>query len=394
MDSPPNTLWLRCAAFAMHAAAALAVAVVLFQCNTAQYSDTGYHMLPLAWQAPNATGPNSTWVGPTTLAQAVRNGIPWADDEPLAHHRWNPFGLVLIFEFLSSAFALYYLKVPYANYIAMTWLLVGFILYIAWFGARNLDNWCEPVLVAFTLLLAGLGMSLMQYLALPAGPVQRLNMWALARKRALRAPPFYPSPQIPQILLTPLDPARFNALPRYIEYSASAGLLYLAVLSLFVVGPPSWAFVCGYTGILLCNLAGCALHIQHIMGRAADDSPPDQWYRSAAAILGSGTWADPWVARLELLKASWLGLMIGLFIIFYFGAGILTNPNIPSYVLFAVWWIILLYSSFGFAGTFLYTFDQYWPFTESVLDGLSLAAKVPIAIAVCVAFLQEPGGGC
>ena len=170
--------------------------------------------------------------------------------------------------------------------------------------------------------------------------------------------------------------------------------MYLAVLSLFVVGPPSWAFVCGYTGILLCNLAGCALHIQHIMGRAADDSPPDQWYRSAAAILGSGTWADPWVARLELLKASWLGLMIGLFIIFYFGAGILTNPNIPSYVLFAVWWIILLYSSFGFAGTFLYTFDQYWPFTESVLDGLSLAAKVPIAIAVCVAFLQEPGGGC
>ena len=98
MDSPPNTLWLRCAAFAMHAAAALAVAVVLFQCNTAQYSDTGYHMLPLAWQAPNAMGPNSTWSGPTTLAQAVRNGIPWADDEPLAHHRWNPFGLVLIFE--------------------------------------------------------------------------------------------------------------------------------------------------------------------------------------------------------------------------------------------------------------------------------------------------------
>ena len=95
-----------------------------------------------------------------------------------------------------------------------------------------------------------------------------------------------------------------------------------------------------------------------------------------------------------MLEAAWFGVAVGITIVVYLGFGVLTNPAIPVYVLVGMWDVIVLYCSFGIAGTVFYAFDDLWKYMEPTLDLLSLAAKLPIAVAVGVAFLQEPGGGC
>ena len=423
--------------------------------------------------------------------QCNRLAFGWVEDEPLPRHRWNPFALTMTFEFISSAFALFYLRelawAPPAlrlacRYAPIGWSLLGLALYLGWFVARGQDNWCEVLAV-----LASHGLAvwvLARYDAWRA-EFEETALRGLASTFARRFYMCYVSGypwRIPARVGADDDvleqngfshsaaetslKQRLAVLLRYGEYTITASLLYVAVLSIFVVGPPSWAFVVGFAGIWTCNAMGAALHLMHtelalgpvisgaIISQVEPDpepaereharapavwvspflaapivcavtlarsgpmgappaatlarsgpmgappaetpasSPPGGWGKTAAAILGVGTWHDHWVSRLEMLKGAWLGLMAGMLVIVYFGQGYLFNASMPAFVLFTLWNLLLLYCAFGLVATLFYTFDRYWQWLEPALDMLSVCAKVPIAASVCVAFTQMPGGAC
>jgi len=402
------TVAIRATAFALHFAAACVLAALLFACHTQNYTNTGYRMEVLDWQSWDQRGGNCS-----SAAQCTRQGVPWADDEQVRRHRWNPFALVSAFEFISSAFALFYLGFAGAKYWAVGWMLVGFCVYLAWFGSRGEDQWGEALAIAASYVFGaavilstdrwreelyamyaryGQAQSRAAREVRVAAPAQRMVVMRIPRLRGGGAPepdePAGPAPR-PRAV----NPMRFGVVLRYLEYTATASLLYLAVLSVFSVGPPSWAFVAGFAGIFACNISGVPLHILHIIA-AAEAAGRPRWHQSAAAVLGVGTWKEKWVAEIMMLEAAWFGLAVGITIVLYLGFGVLTNPAIPVYVLVGMWDVLVLYCSFGIAGTVFYAFDSLWEYMEPTLDVLSLAAKLPIAVAVGVAFLQEPGGGC
>ena len=191
--------------------------------------------------------------------------------------------------------------------------------------------------------------------------------------------------------------ARLNTLLRYGEYCASAPLLFIAVLSVFALGPPSWTFILGFAGILLCNILGFPLHLLHVGAREAPNEVLKGEGDSGNRLLnfmGFGNWHDIAVAELEMLRASWLGLSVGLISIWCVGRTILFNASIPMFVLVVLWNMIFSYTMFGIAGTIFYLYDGLWKYMDTTYDILSIVAKIPIAVSICIGFLQMPGGGC
>jgi len=406
--------------------------------------------------------------------------VPWAEDEQLMNHRWNPYAAVVAFEFISASFALFYLRelkvTPntqtvfqyFARYFPHLWNALGLLLYFIWYITRGQDNWCEPMAIVVSYGLATVVLlfydswraefeehALHGLAALLARRFYQCYVSGFPWRIPLKAGPNGEDVLETNGLLSQQEIAvilrqRLAVLLRYAEYTISASLLYVAVLSIFVVGPPSWAFIAGFTGIFACNASALALHLLHtelalgpeimkvVINRGEQaptprqyarwESPflrvpvvasvarpvltappgaqpvPDQpggpvrqeprWHETVSAVLGVGTWHEHWVSKLELLKAAWVGLMVGILIVLYFGRGYLFNGSLPGFVVFVLWNLIIQYSAFGIAGTVFYAYDAAWPWMEPVLDILSLAAKIPIAISVSIAFLQMPGGSC
>lgn len=480
-----TVLAVRIIAFIMHAAMAVVIVSLMFACRVQAYTNYGYHTIALDWQdLKNRTG-SATCNG---SQQCNRLGFAWAEDEPLYRHGWNPYAMVSTFEFISASFALYYLRETpgaaqalrlFCKRFPIAWNVIGLILYYSWYGSRGSGNWCEPLAVTVAYASACL------VLAVHDGWRERFEHECLSGVAAMFARRFYQCYvhgvpwKIPlragpgeTPLLPPQDDmaevatalrARLAILLRYAEYTITASFLYVGVLSIFVVGPPSWAFVAGFTGIFVCNASGLALHVLHteialgpvvsgtIIENAERDEaagqpgsetprgerrvyessllrvpvvasvarparrvvsmgalgvrpgdaivpaprrPPPSWQHTTAAVFGAGTWHEHWVCKLELLKAAWFGLAVGILIVIYFGRGYLFNTVVPAFVLVVLWNLLIQYSLFGIVGTVFYSYDRLWPWMEPALDVLSLAAKIPIASSVAIAFLQMPGGAC
>lgn len=485
---------VRIVAFVLHAAMALVITSLMFACRVQAYTNAGYKTIALDWQDwKNRSGSNTC----NSSQQCARSTFGWVEDEPLPRHAWNPYAMVSTFEFISASFALYYLReragaTPearrFCRLFPIAWNLCGAILYASWYLWRATGNWAELLAVAVAYAAACTVLSLHDAWRDRFEHEVLTGVAALFHRRFYQCYVHGVPCRIP--LLAPLGDeasllpassleevaaalrARLAILLRYLEYTITASFLYLGVLSIFVVGPPSWAFIAGFTGIFACNAAGLGLHVLHTEmalgpivtgsiieaeerrepqpGREPHDhrelqpEPPAQhqrlyessllrvpvvasvarsaprrvisvarlgtrpgdaivpagrpaprtWGGTAAAVLGVGTWHEHWVCKLELLKAAWFGLAVGIFIVLYFGRGYLFNSAMPTFVLFILWNLLVQYSLFGIVGTVFYAYDRLWPWFEPALDILSLAAKVPIATSVAIAFLQMPGGAC
>lgn len=438
-------------AFIMHFIMAIVVVSVSFQCRSERYTNKGTYMLPM--QCPSNQ----------TQSYCFREALPWADDEPLKNHAWNPFMMVVVFEFISAGFALFYLReqrqwpMPFqlfCRYFPLAWIGIGYILYLAWYFQRAQSNWNEVLVVSVSILASMV--TLLRFDSWRdwfAGEVSRGLSHFFNRRFSLTYRHGV-SWHIPIRLSTEglHDDAeamlrlsqRLSILLRFAEYCITASLLYIAVLSLFVVAPPSWAFLVGFLGIFLCNLLGLPLQLtqavlsdwsilwseQPLVPTSDEQDAMDEVYRvhqlpnlnrpilipmrpvpplitsdftpkktfglrqAAAAFLGAGKWREVWVAKLWYLETSWFGLLAGMLVIIYFGRGFLFNTVAPTFVVFSLWNLILLYCLFGFVGTYFYVDDSRFQWFEVALDILSLSAKIPVAISVCVGFLQMPGGSC
>jgi hypothetical protein len=193
---------------------------------------------------------------------------------------------------------------------------------------------------------------------------------------------------------------RLRGVLRYMEYCMTASLLYVAVLSMLVVGPPAWTYVAGFAAIFACNCIAIALHLKtldmacrsmHTKDAASNEHT--RWH-FIQVILGQGKFSDGKVAKLSLLWDSWIGLFIGLYIIIWFASGVLFNTAIPAFAVFMIWWLLLNYSAFGIVATTIYMIDSWWVYMDLCMDILSVSAKIGITTSIALSFLQMPGAGC
>jgi hypothetical protein len=468
---------IRVIAFVLHAAMAVVVTSLMFACRVQAYTNSGYRTIALDWRDWKNRSRSETC---NTSEQCHRAAFPWVEDEPLPRHAWNPYAMVSTFEFISASFALYYLREwpratpaarSFCKIFPLLWNACGFIVYLSWYGSRGMANWAEPLSVAVAYGAACVVLAshdgwrerfeqecLHGVAAVFARRFYQCYVHGVPWRIPLRAQPGEEPLLQPHAGLAEVSAAlrgRLAVLLRYAEYTITASFLYVGVLSIFVVGPPSWAFIAGFTGIFVCNSAGLALHVLHtelalgpvvtdsLIHRAeqeqqeqpqrvyessmlrvpvvvsvarpaqrrvfsvgalgvpnGDGGAPEartrapSWGHATAAVFGAGTWHEHWVCKLELLKAAWFGLAVGLFIVLYFARGYMFNSVIPTFVLVILWNLLVQYSLFGIVGTVFYANDRLWPWFEPALDVLSLAAKVPIATSVAIAFLQMPGGAC
>jgi hypothetical protein len=397
----------RLVTFLLHFASAIFLAGVALSCSgdvvTRAYTEsttdsTGF---PLVM--------NATCRDP--YSQECFYGMAQAYDVRQEGLQWNVFALLAGFEWLSASFALYYLLeyldtfVPHAWGVGacQVWNLVGIALFM-------------PYAMRITLLQSGLtalslvGAGVMQF----AGDVQS----GLAVRRHGGAGEdeellFYPTErqaefewvedggrlwQIPKKAAKGVQKAAEEAIPRshihvilhYSEYCASASLLYVAVLILFVQDPLTWAVTVGFTGVFLCNLAGIMAHLSKM---DQHNKPPSRWYNL--------DWVNDGNHFKLFMLHSWTGLALALGVIFYLGKEGLTNEGVPVWVRFVLWNLLVTYSLFGILATALYalmgtmhnpeTFNRWMGWLDWGLSVLSVAAKLPIAFTVYYGLVMQPG---
>lgn len=111
---------------ALHGAAAIASLVICFYCNVRDISHQA--RVPVALHLPFST-PNMT-------DQLFLAGYPWAEDADFVTHTWNPFALIMTFQWLTAGFALRNVAgLAWDGVISSVWcawLLVGYGLYVSW----------------------------------------------------------------------------------------------------------------------------------------------------------------------------------------------------------------------------------------------------------------------
>lgn len=378
---------LRVVTFLLHFASALFLVGVAFKCSntlkTETYTETvtdsaGYALV----MNPTCTEPYS---------RDCFYGLPQAYDVVQHSLGWNVFALLAAFEWLSASFALQYLddllrywwgnSTEVATTACLTWNVLGILILM-------------PYSMPLTMLQAGI-----TALALLAASAAQITAGLLTPLVDQPRGPAGGSFNIPPPGKLAKPPAASTETSRsttrvtqhYTEYCTSASLLFVAVLILFVPAPVSWAPLFGFTGIMICNIAGIGAHNCII---DTDASPPTKWYDLDWTKRGNHF-------KLFILH-SWLALIASVCIIIYLARDSLTSSDVPAWVRFILWNLLVTYTLFGVWATLCYSmagqraqdgrFDSWMERLDHGLTVLSAAAKLPVAYTVFYGLVQEPGG--
>jgi hypothetical protein len=346
---------------------------------------------------------------------------------------WNVFALLAAFEWLSASFALHYLGDLFQNWWGNPDVVITSAC-LVWNAAGIF--FLMPYSIPITMLQAGItALSLFaasvaqitaglqnqsaesdQHQSNHSGDDTRESPQT-TRKLPLyhRRIPVHDPGQCPVNILDPIPwvvptPTQMNnrqpvveqklkqntsihrVTQHYTEYCTSASLLYVAVLILFVPDPVSWAPLFGFTGIMICNIAGIGAHNSKIDN---DDTVTTQWYDLDWTKCGNHF-------KLFIVH-SWLALTSSIFIIVYLSRDSLTSSDVPTWVRFILWNLLVTYTLFGVWATFCYgmagerkhdkiKFDHWMSRLDYGLTILSAAAKLPVAYTVFYGLVQEPGG--
>jgi hypothetical protein len=226
---------------------------------------------------------------------------PWDEGAEFVTHTWNPFALIIAFEWLTAGFALrplqYFSNKDALLRVWLVWLSLGLLVFIGW-TASNSGGPCVAqlcvVIVSFIVSMAlalisfpdpadqtGRGKRgedaerLMQF-ADEAGrvwhvPTKTLRQRTLAAGRALAG-----ASDSPMAVNRPYENL-YGVVLRYAEYCVTAPLLLLAVVCLMVADGPAWLFLTAYWLLIVCNALGVVLHItfsehQDTVRRSQSDS--------------------------------------------------------------------------------------------------------------------------
>jgi hypothetical protein len=111
----------------LHGAGALGTMVMVWWCDVAEANQVA--MLPAAIPIPGNASGNISEV------RAYRAAFPWSEDAVFETHRWNPYLLIMAFEWLTAGFALCNLWRWLKNVKdwAVGWLSLGLVPIFMWF---------------------------------------------------------------------------------------------------------------------------------------------------------------------------------------------------------------------------------------------------------------------
>lgn len=345
---------------------------------------------------------------------------------------WNVLILILMFEWITTSYALLYLEEPvvlWSNvptppgvhpvpFIATLWNLT--LLILMWFYRRTLllpDN----NLFLFSFLL-GATIIFQNYIARPissnAPPpstplstnsaivdtrlsVSDAMVWRTDHFLRQRTTPGN-HPKNASTKYVSLDAAVVPEVPlhqpdyavnldlkgeavaaRMMEYSCSAPLLIVGLYLNFTTTALTWTYQSLFASLCVCNGLGVPLHYAMLMLKTA--SPTDRPKLQAAGWL--------------LLAASWLAFAAGFAIYLFTASFVLTNADAgaPSWVVGLLWIVLVFYTLFGVVVTYYYVpclinpdgatkGNDAWPSTFDAvvfwLDIFSFVIKLTVAWTV------------
>jgi hypothetical protein len=272
----------------LHGITAILILAFLFACNTTQFNRYMYSMEAFDFN----TYKNSPWNQYTcnTSVACFREGIPWDDQYRPVNFYWNSYVLLFVFEWITTAFCLFYLRhVPnYTNnqekqnkgmfafkIASLCVLFVGVIIYITYFAYYKQSNWLEFIAVAFSFTLSALvffifDVQITKWLSII--PSERHALVNMNGRTWKIHPKFLSNDENEEdtsekqhdMSLRDEMQLRMEVVLRYLEYTCTAPLLYLALLCIMTVGTPYWAALGGYVCIFASCMYGIPLHIMHV----------------------------------------------------------------------------------------------------------------------------------
>lgn len=339
---------------------------------------------------------------------------------------WHLFVLLGHFEWISAAFAFFYINYEWDRHswwVSTVMAFVGTILFMPFRGSSFVN---EVILLWINF-------------AVTCSVFYNYRSVHEREDAAPRSNTLMPPGRLTgegNLIPVQLLDAQLPAL-RYCEYCITASELYVAVLCVFVQDPPAFMTLGGYTLILLTNLYGLLLHYSLIsdnmqaylrarcmlhVGMPSQLCMPTgrRGLRVPYSMLGvrpelgdafrtmmqRRVWGSYIASNTSTLLNSWLAYLVAVALIFY-QQTFLFSSEPPIFVVFAGWSLIISYSSFGIWMTLVYWYPEWitkiccFLKTKEVyaialygLDVLSLAAKLSIVGSLSYGFVFRSEGRC
>lgn len=356
--------------------------------------DTGEDLLALAESCGSSAGQSR---------ECFAADLPLYEREP-PNLGWHLFALLGHFEWVSAAFAFFYIKGWWNN---SSWMVsvamsgLGTALFLPWRGEKVFANEVLLLIVNFFICVG----VFYWYRGVHGYPVTPPSAPTATASVVYVRPQPAVTPQESEFIIFKLPPhlagrgsmqtdsLRLAELPamRFAEYCITAAELWVAVLAVFVSDPPAFMTIGGYTLILLTNLYGLLLHyslISNNMSGALLARVPDQLYMPVPAsqqaplerrelvvpaewtgtteqetagayeklafyMVQHRVWGSFIASDTSTLLNSWLAYAVAMALVFY-QQTFLFSPDPPAFVVFAGWSLLAFYTSFGVWITVLY----------------------------------------
>ena len=326
---------------------------------------------------------------------------------------WNTIATVMMFEWISASYSLFYID-PFDSWLTLDSLWWGMhpipVVATAWNLAMFIMIWAVreqmniPVNNAFIFSFCLLFTIVIQnvlsisrdpnidsetepLLEVKSEPVKPAVQWRtdhFLRNRGKKTDARMGSPAklLDANFHEPsynqvLEKQGYGAIPRYLEYCITAPLLIVALFSNAVPFSETWKFQALFGALFACNLIGVSLH-----------------YTMAAITEETGRLFK---AANYLFFASWLVFLAGMYVFVWTCREFLLHPTsetgMPSWVLFLLWTVLVLYSMFGFLASRFYIprliwsppySSDDWAWLTTYFDFCSLFIKLPVAWTIWV----------
>lgn len=342
---------------------------------------------------------------------------------------WQLFALLGNFEWISAAFAFFYVR---GSWEKDSWKISSGMVFL---GTLFFMPFRGPVFVNQVVLQLA-NMCICVFIFYKYQSVHKRQPALPGAPSSILAPAsgFYTAGEgnlVPSVALHADLPAL-----RFCEYCVTASELWVAVFSVYVQDAPAFMTIGGYTLIFLTNLYGVLLHYSLVSDHAeskldACPSLPAQLtmrtrkgLRVPSAMLRaplSGAadardtiesasrrkvWGSYIASSSSTLFNSWLAYLVAMGLIFY-QQTFLFSSEPPAFVVFAGWSLIVSFSSFGLWMTLVYWYPQWvsklccclrtketYDIALYGLDVLSLSSKLSIVGSLSYGFIFRAEGRC
>ena len=451
--------------FALHSAAALVITFgVRFRCDQSLWVS---RMHVDSYSIDHAVSNKGMWWDSDNLTlmkqcsnQTRQSAGCFLADLPLYEREtsslgWHLFGLLGHFEWISAAFAFFYIEGGWTHQswaISTVIAITGTLLYLPWQAHQSFAN--ETIL----LIVNGSACAAVFYEHRNVHTQLIQEQEDAEQEQEEDASPSAPPPSNGSVFRIPLKwiraprlhgmgnlqtgSLRLATLPalRFAEYCITASALFVAVLSLFVPDAPAFITIGGYAMIILCNLYGVLLHYSLVADHASPVtelripcwrgmSVPRSWMRADPTPLtpvasmrlhahGWG-WSEDVLSRRyawgsfiasnnSTLLNSWFAFALAMLIVLY-QQTFLFSTEPPWFVVMSGWIVLVMYTLFGAWVSAVYMSPAYWAgalggwgtgLEETYLlivrglDILSVVAKLSIVGILSFGFVFSADGYC